>query len=238
MADTRIAAETRTEFGKGAARRTRRAGKVPAVLYGHGTDPVHLAFDTVEFAAVLRENGRNALLTITGLGGQPPLALAKSIVRDPIKGFFEHVDLVLVRRGEKVQVDVRIVILGEAASGTLVFQNEDTLTIEADATDIPEEITVVIEDAEIGTQFNAGDIRLPDGAVLVTDPEILVVNVTEAPTEEAMEEEIDAEGAGVEEDASEDEVAETGVSSEAASGDESSEGAAGASSESSGSDES
>ena len=109
MADTRIAAEPRTEFGKGAARRTRRAGKVPAVLYGHGTDPVHLSFDTVEFAAVLRENGRNALLTITGLEGQPPMALAKSIVRDPIKGFFEHVDLVLVRRGEKVQVDVRIV---------------------------------------------------------------------------------------------------------------------------------
>jgi len=235
MADTRIAAETRTEFGKGAARRTRRAGKVPAVLYGHGTDPVHLAFDTVEFAAVLRENGRNALLTITGLGGQPPLALAKSIVRDPIKGFFEHVDLVLVRRGEKVQVDVRIVIMGEAAAGTLVFQNEDTLTIEADATNIPEEITVVIEDAAIGTQFLAGDIRLPDGAELVTDAEILVVNVTEAPTEEAMEEEIDAEGAGVEEDASEDEAAETGESSEAASGDETSEGA---SSESSGSGES
>lgn len=225
MADTRIAAETRTEFGKGAARRTRRAGKVPAVLYGHGTDPVHLAFDTVEFAAVLRENGRNALLTITGLEGQPPLALAKSIVRDPIKGFFEHVDLVLVRRGEKVQVDVRLVLMGDAASGSLVFQNEDTLTIEADATNIPEEIPVVIEDAEIGTQINAGDIRLPDGAELVTDADILVVNVTEAPTEEAMEEEIDTEGAGVEEDASEDEAAETGESSEAASGDGSGEGA-------------
>ncbi len=225
MADTRIAAEPRTEFGKGAARRTRRAGKVPAVLYGHGTDPVHLSFDTVEFAAVLRENGRNALLTITGLEGQPPMALAKSIVRDPIKGFFEHVDLVLVRRGEKVQVDVRLVLMGDAASGTLVFQNEDTLTIEADATNIPEEIPVVIEDAEIGTQINAGDIRLPDGAELVTDADILVVNVTEAPTEEAMEEEIDAEGAGVEEDASEDEAAETGESSEAASGDGSGEGA-------------
>jgi large subunit ribosomal protein L25 len=231
MADTRIAAETRTEFGKGAARRTRRAGKVPAVLYGHGTDPVHLSFDTVEFAAVLRENGRNALLTITGLEGQPPMALAKSIVRDPIKGFFEHVDLVLVRRGEKVQVDVRLVLMGDAASGTLVFQNEDTLTIEADATNIPEEIPVVIEDAEIGTQINAGDIRLPDGAELVTDADILVVNVTEAPTEEAMEEEIDAEGAGVEEDASEDEAAETGESSEAASGDGSGEGAEASSSD-------
>jgi large subunit ribosomal protein L25 len=231
MADTRIAAEPRTEFGKGAARRTRRAGKVPAVLYGHGTDPVHLSFDTVEFAAVLRENGRNALLTITGLEGQPPMALAKSIVRDPIKGFFEHVDLVLVRRGEKVQVDVRLVLMGDAASGTLVFQNEDTLTIEADATNIPEEIPVVIEDAEIGTQINAGDIRLPDGAELVTDADILVINVTEAPTEEAMEEEIDAEGAGVEEDASEDEAAETGESSEAASGDGSGEGAEASSSD-------
>ncbi|MDD7940794.1 50S ribosomal protein L25/general stress protein Ctc [Actinomycetospora lutea] len=225
MADeVRIAAETRTEFGKGAARRTRRAGKVPGVLYGHGTDPVHLAFDTVEFAAVLRENGRNALLTITGLGGQPQLALTKSIARDPIKGFFEHVDLVLVRRGEKVQVDVRVVIMGEAASGTLVFQNEDTLTVEADATNIPEEITVVIEEAEIGTQFLAGDIRLPDGAELVSDPELLVVNVTEAPTEEAMEEEIDTEGAGVEEEVSEEEAAETGESSEAADGDQPAQG--------------
>lgn len=234
MADeVRIAAETRTEFGKGAARRTRRAGKVPGVLYGHGTDPVHLTFDTVEFAAVLRENGRNALLTVTGLGGQPKLALTKSIARDPIKGFFEHVDLVLVRRGEKVQVDVRVVIMGEAGAGTLVFQNEDTLTVEADATNIPEEITVVIEEAEIGTQFLAGDIRLPEGSELVSDPELLVVNVTEAPTEEAMEEEIDTEGAGVEEDVSEDEAAETGESSEAADGDQPAE-----SSDSSGSSES
>jgi large subunit ribosomal protein L25 len=227
MADEiRIAAETRTEFGKGAARRTRRAGKVPGVLYGHGTDPVHLSFDTVEFAAVMRENGRNALLTVTGLGGQPQLALTKSIARDPIKGFFEHVDLVVVRRGEKVQVDVPVVIMGEPASGTLVFQNVDTLTIEADATNIPEEITVVIEDAEMNTQFLAGGIRLPDGAELVSDPELLVVNVTEAPTEDAMEEEIDTEGAGVEEDTPESEAAEVGESSEAASGDQPAEGSA------------
>jgi large subunit ribosomal protein L25 len=204
MADVKITAEPRTEFGKGAARRTRRAGRVPAVLYGHGTDPVHLSFDTVEFAAVMRENGRNAVLTVTGVGSQQ-LALTKSVVRDPIKGFIEHVDLVVVRRGEKVQVDVRVVVLGEAAAGTLVFQNEDTLTVEADALNIPEEISVVIDGAEIGTQFLAGDIRLPDGAELVSDPELLVVNVTEAPTEEALEEEIDTEGAGVEEDAPESE---------------------------------
>ncbi len=207
MADVKIAAQTRTEFGKGAARRTRRAGRVPAVLYGHGTDPVHLSFDTVEFAAVMRENGRNAVLTVTGVGSQQ-LALTKSVVRDPIKGFIEHVDLVVVRRGEKVQVDVRVVTLGEAAPGTLVFQNEDTLTIQADAMDIPEEISVVIDEAEIGTQFLAGDIRLPDGSELVSDPDLLVVNVTEAPTEEALEEEIDTEGAGVEEDAPESEEGE------------------------------
>lgn len=214
MADVKIAAEPRTEFGKGAARRTRRAGRVPAVLYGHGTNPVHLSFDTVEFAAVMRENGRNAVLTVTGVGSQQ-LALTKSVVRDPIKGFIEHVDLVVVRRGEKVQVDVRVVTVGDAAPGTLVFQNEDTLTIEADALDIPEEISVVIEDAEIGTQFLAGDIRLPDGSELVSDPELLVVNVTEAPTEEALEEEIDTEGAGVEEDAPE---AESGEGSERGEG--------------------
>ena len=202
MADVKINAQTRTEFGKGAARRTRRAGRVPAVLYGHGTDPVHLSFDTVEFAAVMRENGRNAVLTIAGAGATQ-LALTKSVVRDPIKGFVEHVDLVVVRRGEKVTVDVPVITVGEAAPGTLVFQNLDTLTIEADAMDIPEEISLVIDGARIGTQFQAGDIRLPDGSSLVSDAEILVVNVTEAPTEDAMEEEIDTEGAGVEEDAPE-----------------------------------
>ena len=221
MADVKIAAESRTEFGKGAARRTRRAGRVPAVLYGRGTDPIHLSFDTVEFAAVMRENGRNAVLTVTGVGKEQ-LALTKSVVRDPIKGFIEHVDLVTIKRGEKVQVDVRVVTLGEAGPGTLVFQNEDTLSIEADALNIPEEITVVIDEAEIGTQFLAGGIRLPDGSTLLSDPELLVVNVTEAPTEDDMEEEIDAEGAGVEEDAPEDEAAED---SETAGDAEASEGA-------------
>ena len=217
MADVKINAQTRTEFGKGAARRTRRAGRVPAVLYGHGTDPVHLSFDTVEFAAVMRENGRNAVLTIAGAGATQ-LALTKSVVRDPIKGFVEHVDLVVVRRGEKVTVDVPVVTLGEAAPGSLVFQNADTLTIEADAMDIPEEISLVIDGAAIGTQFQAGDIRLPDGSSLVSDPELLVVNVTEAPTEDAMEEEIDTEGAGVEEDASESEDGEGTERGEGAEG--------------------
>jgi len=219
MAEVRIQAETRTEFGKGAARRTRRAGKIPGVLYGHGTDPVHLTFDTVEFAAALRENGRNAVLTVTGLGGQPQLALTKNIARDPIKGFLEHVDLLLVRRGEKVQVDVPIVVIGEAASGTLVFQNEDTLTVEADAMNIPEEISVVVEGVEMNTQILARDIRLPDGAELVSDPDLLVVHVGEAPSQDALEDEIDTEGAGVQEDAPESEAPESGAT-EATTADE------------------
>ena len=214
MAEARVQATERTEFGKGAARRTRRAGRVPAVLYGHGTDPVHLSFDTVEFAAVMRVNGRNAVLTVSGVGS-PKLALTKSVVRDPIKGFIEHVDLVVVQRGEKVQVDVPVVTLGEAAPGSLVFQNLDTLTIEADALNIPDEISVVIEDAAIGTQIQAADIRLPDGAELVSDADLLVVNVTEAPSEDALEEEIDTEGAGVVEDAPTEAAAETAASDDA-----------------------
>lgn len=204
MAEVRVQADTRTEFGKGAARRTRRAGKIPAVLYGHGTDPQHLAFDAIEFAAVLRENGRNAVLTVAAAGGSQ-LALTKTVVRDPIKGFIEHVDLLLVRRGEKVEVEVPIVTLGEAGPGTLVFQNLDRLTVSADATNIPETVEVVLENATIGTQFLAGGVTLPEGVELVGDPELLVLNVTEAPTEDAMEAEVDAEGAGVEEDAPESE---------------------------------
>ena len=219
MAEARVQATERTEFGKGAARRTRRAGRVPAVLYGHGTDPVHLSFDTVEFAAVMRVNGRNAVLTVSGVGS-PKLALTKSVVRDPIKGFIEHVDLVVVQRGEKVQVDVPVVTLGEAAPGSLVFQNLDTLTIEADALNIPDEISVVIEDAAIGTQIQASDVRLPDGAELVSDADLLVVNVTEAPSEDALEEEIDTEGAGVVEDAPTEEAAETAASDAATPSDD------------------
>jgi large subunit ribosomal protein L25 len=224
MAEVRVDAETRTEFGKGAARRTRRAGKIPAVLYGHGVDPQHLAFDAVEFARVMRLNGRNAVLSVTAGGAAPQTALTKTVVRDPIKGFIEHVDLLAVRRGEKVQVDVPIVSMGEAAPGTLVFQDTDTLTIEADALNIPDTLEVVIEDLAIGTQVLAGQITLPEGSELVTDPEALVINVTEAPTEDDMEAEVDAEGAGVEEDAPEEEAAETGEASSEAQSSGSSDG--------------
>jgi large subunit ribosomal protein L25 len=200
VAEARIAAETRTEFGKGAARRTRRAGKIPAVLYGHGTDPQHLALPALEFARVVREQGRNAVLTID-IGGTPQLALTKTVVTHPIRPYIEHVDLLVIRRGEKVVVEVSVVITGEAANGTLVTQDLNTIEVEADVSQIPEHLEVSVEGIEAGTQVLAGSIALPAGTTLRTDPEALVVNVVPAPTAADLEGEIDIEGAGVVEDA-------------------------------------
>ena len=201
MAEARIAAETRTEFGKGAARRTRRAGKIPAVLYGHGTDPQHLALPALEFARVVREQGRNAVLTIDIGGGTPQLALTKTVVTHPIRPYIEHVDLLVIRRGEKVVVEVSVVVTGEAANGTLVTQDLNTIEVEADVSRIPEHLEVSVEGIEAGTQVLAGSISLPAGTTLRTDPEALVVNVVPAPTAADLEGEIDIEGAGVVEDA-------------------------------------
>jgi large subunit ribosomal protein L25 len=200
VAEARIDAETRTEFGKGAARRTRRAGKIPAVLYGHGTDPQHLALPELEFKAIVREQGRNAVLTLN-IGGTPQLALTKTVVTHPIRPYIEHVDLLVIQRGEKVQVEVPVVVTGEAGSGTLVTQDLSTLQVEADVSSIPEQIEVSVEGKEVGTQVSAGDVDLPRGATLVTDADALVVNVVPAPTAEDLEAEIDTEGAGVVEDA-------------------------------------
>jgi large subunit ribosomal protein L25 len=200
VAEARIAAETRTEFGKGAARRTRRAGKIPAVLYGHGTDPQHLALPALEFARVVREQGRNAVLTID-IGGTPQLALTKTVVTHPIRPYIEHVDLLVIRRGEKVVVEVSVVVTGEAANGTLVTQDLNTIEVEADVSRIPEHLDVSVEGLEAGTQVLAGSIPLPAGTTLRTAPEALVVNVVPAPTAADLEGEIDIEGAGVVEDA-------------------------------------
>ncbi|MCW2631408.1 MAG: ribosomal protein [Pseudonocardia sp.] len=186
MADIKLDAEQRTEFGKGAARRTRRAGKIPAVLYGHGTDPQHLALPALEFARVIRENGRNAVLTLN-IEGQEALALTKTVATHPIRYSIEHVDLLVIRRGEKVVVDVVLSITGEAVPGTLVTQDLGMLEVEADVSSIPEQIEISVEGAEIGTRINAGDIELPAGVELRTDPDALVVNVVPAPTAEEME---------------------------------------------------
>jgi large subunit ribosomal protein L25 len=176
VAEARIDAETRTEFGKGAARRTRRAGKIPAVLYGHGTDPQHLSLPQLEFARVVREQGRNAVLTLN-VDGKPQLALTKTVVTHPIRPYIEHVDLLVIRRGEKVDVEVQLVITGDAAPGTLVAQELNTLVVAADVSSIPEQIEVSVAGLEVGAQIHASDVQLPAGTELKADPELLVVNV-------------------------------------------------------------
>ncbi|PWK91449.1 large subunit ribosomal protein L25 [Lentzea atacamensis] len=186
MSEVRLAAEQRTEFGKGAARRTRRAGKIPAVLYGHGSDPKHLALPALEFARVVREHGQNAVLTLA-LDGENELALTKTVTTHPIKNYIEHVDLLLVQHGEKVTVEVPLVISGEPASGTLVTQDLTTIQIEAEALHIPDQIELSIAGVAAGTQIHASDLNLPSGAVLVTDAEALVVAVNEAPSASQLE---------------------------------------------------
>jgi large subunit ribosomal protein L25 len=186
VAEARIAAETRTEFGKGAARRARRAGKIPAVLYGHGTDPQHLSLPQLEFARVVREQGRNAVLTLT-IDGKPQLALTKTVVTHPIRPYIEHVDLLVISRGEKVGVEVQLVVTGDAAPGTLVTQELNTLEVEADVSNIPEQIEISVEGLEVGARIHASDVQLPEGTVLRADPELLVVNIVAAPTEQQLE---------------------------------------------------
>ena len=220
MAEVRLSVEPRTEFGKGAARRTRRAGKIPAVLYGHGTDPRHLSLPAIDFARVIRDNGQNAVITLDVDGEKQSgkqareLALTKTITVHPLKNYIEHVDLLVVKRGEKVTVDIPIVITGEAAPGTLVTQDMDTVQIEVEALHIPEQFEVSIDGAEAGTHILAAQISLPAGAELTADPEALVIGVHEAPSEDALEAEVDTEGAGVVEDQSETAEGSGGSSSE------------------------
>ncbi|MGH4010084.1 MAG: 50S ribosomal protein L25/general stress protein Ctc [Pseudonocardiaceae bacterium] len=185
MSEVRLAAEPRTEFGKGAARRTRRAGKIPAVLYGHGSDPQHVALPALEFARVMREQGSNAVLSLD-VGGQPQLALTKTVTVHPLRRYIEHVDLLIIRRGEKVVVDVYLVVTGNAAPDTLVTQELVTLQVEADAMSIPDEFQVSVEGAAAGTRVLARDVVLPPGVELRTDPDYLVVNVVGAPTAEDL----------------------------------------------------
>ncbi|WP_410610049.1 50S ribosomal protein L25/general stress protein Ctc [Amycolatopsis sp. lyj-109] len=184
MSEVRLSVEPRTEFGKGAARRTRRAGKIPAVLYGHGSDPRHFALPAIEFARVVRENGSNAVITLD-LEGSIELALTKTIVVHPLKNYIEHVDLLVVKRGEKIVVDVPVVVTGNPGPGGLVNQDVDTLQVEVEALHIPEQFEVSIEGLEIGSQVLAGQVQLPQGATLVTDPESLVVAVNEPQREES-----------------------------------------------------
>jgi large subunit ribosomal protein L25 len=217
MAAEKIAAESRTEFGKGAARRIRREHKVPAVIYGHGNDPVHVTLPGHETMMALKHGGANALLELD-IEGTTQLALTKQVQVDPIRRVLEHIDFVAVRRGEKVTVDIPVHLVGEAAPETLVVTENAVVSVEAEATHIPEYVEVSIEGAEVGTQIHASDLRLPEGTTLLTDGEVLVVNVTNAPTAEELEaelEEAEAE-AGIEREESEEAVEAEGAEGEAA----------------------
>jgi len=185
--EVKLIAELRTEFGKGAARRIRRADKVPAVLYGHGTAPIHIALPGHETLLALRT--ANALLSIE-VNGSSQLALPKQVQRDPLKHTIEHVDLVIVRHGEKVTVDVAVHIVGEAGPDTLVVVDHNTVRVEAEATQIPTRIVVSVDELPPGTQILARDLQLPDGSSIDLDPETLIVNITNAPTAEALEAEL------------------------------------------------
>ncbi|GAB3922701.1 50S ribosomal protein L25 [Microlunatus endophyticus] len=201
MAEVKLTAELRTEFGKGAARRIRRAAKIPAVLYGHGSDPVHITLPGHETLLALREH--NALLSID-VDGKSQLALPKQVQRDPLKGFIEHVDLLIVRRGEKVTVDIAIHTEGESAPDTVVVVDRNELSVEAEATHIPEGVTVSVEGLEAGAQILAQDLQLPEGTTLAVDPETLIISVSAARVEELAEE---AEGEAAEGEAAADEAA-------------------------------
>jgi large subunit ribosomal protein L25 len=180
VAEVKIQAESRTEFGKGAARRIRRDHKVPAVLYGHGTDPVHITLPGHDTMLALKT--ANALLLIEVEGSESLLALPKQVQRDPIKNTIEHVDLVIVKRGEKVQVEISVHLEGEAVSETLVVLENATILVEAEATHIPDGVTVSIEGLDAGAQIHASDLKLPAGTTLAVEPDTLIVNITAAQT--------------------------------------------------------
>ena len=188
MPEVRIEAELRTEFGKGAARRTRRAGRVPAVIYGHGAQARHLSLPEHELMLALKTP--NALLRIEGLPGRSGLALPKAVQRNPIKGVIEHVDLIEVRRGEKVTVDIPVRVTGEVFSGGLLDQQLVQIAVEAEATHIPDGVDVDVEGMQVGAAVHAKDLDLPEGTTLQVDPEALVLHVLAAPTAEEIEAEL------------------------------------------------
>ena len=187
MPEVRITTESRTEFGKGAARRIRRDKKVPAVLYGHGAEPRHISLPGHELMLALKT--ANVLLTLD-INGSDELALPKDVQRDPIRGHLEHVDLVVVRRGEKVTVEIPVHVVGDAVPDTLVNLEQTTLAVETEATHIPSGVEVSVDGLKVGDQIHARDVTLPSGTTLVTDPENLIVNVVAATTAEELDAEL------------------------------------------------
>ncbi|MEV8401318.1 50S ribosomal protein L25/general stress protein Ctc [Streptomyces niveus] len=186
MAEVKITAEVRSEFGKGAARRTRRENKVPAVIYGHGADPVHISLPGHDLMMALKT--ANALLSVD-IEGRKELVIPKAVQRDALKGFIKHVDLLAVKLGEKVTVEVAVHTEGELAPGPFLLENVlSTLTVEAEATHIPDSVTVSVQGLEAGASILAKDVPLPEGTTLVTDEDAVVIQVLAAQAEEPADE--------------------------------------------------
>jgi len=188
--DMRLKAEVRTSFGKGAARKIRAVNKIPAVIYGHGTEPQHVTLPGHETMLLIRK--ANAVLELD-IDGSPQLALVKDVQKDPVRQIIEHMDLIIVRSGEKVTVDIPVHLEGESAPGTIAAQENTTVSVEAEATHIPERIIVDIEGAADGTQIHASDLKLPTGSTLVSDPSLLIVAIS-TPAGGAAGEDVEASG--------------------------------------------
>ena len=191
MVDNHVAVETRTSFGKGAARKLRASGKIPAVVYGHGADPLHVALPAHETTLIARR--ANALIELKMTDGEQ-LVLIKDVQRDPVRQIIEHLDLVIVRKGEKVTVDIAVHVEGEPMSGTMVQMDHSSITVEAEATHIPEYVSVSVDGLEEGSQVHAGELSLPDGSTLVSDPEALILSIQLPPKVVEPEPDAVAEG--------------------------------------------
>jgi large subunit ribosomal protein L25 len=215
VSEYRLSAEPRTEFGKGGARRTRRDGKIPAVLYGHGLDPQHVSLPAQAFTLAVKRGGANVLLTLD-IAGTEALAVPKSIQRHAIKGTFDHVDLLAVRRGEKIAVDIALLFEGEIARDGVLQIEMNSLAVEAEATNIPTELSFSVEGLEVGTQITAGQIPLPAGTTLTGDPEQLVLVISAAPTAEQLDAEVEQSEAelGIVEDKPDAELAAEGAAAD------------------------
>jgi large subunit ribosomal protein L25 len=182
--DNKIAADLRVKFGKGAARKLRVLGKIPAVIYGHGTDPVHVALPAHTIGLMLRR--ANAVLELE-IDGKTHLTLVKDVQKDPVRQIIEHLDLIVIRKGEKVQVEVAVHVPGEPVAGTVADLDAKTLLLEVEATHIPQNVVVDIDGLDDGAQIHAKDVVLPTGATLISDPELLVIAVNLPAAEEAEE---------------------------------------------------
>ncbi|KHK98993.1 50S ribosomal protein L25 [Microbacterium mangrovi] len=190
--DNKVHAELRDNFGKGFARRLRAAGKIPAVIYGHGTEPVHVALPGHQMSLLIRR--ANAVLELD-VDGTEQLTLVKDVQKDPVHQVIEHIDLLVVKKGEKIEVEVPVVVEGESAPGTIANLDATSVTLAVEATHIPEHIVVSVEGLEDGTHVTAGELSLPKGAALVSDAELLVVAISVPAATIAAEDEEEAEAA-------------------------------------------